>query len=68
MYLYAEMVDTHTMWYESHMGCRNLSSCKRIVKVKLTEEQIEQLKPRSFGYSEGKEQGESVNLICLQEE
>jgi len=69
MYLYVEMID---MW-ESYQNCINLGEAtpvhKRIVKVKLTEDQIKLLKPLQVGTgSYNAPMYEEYKLLCLQED
>ena len=68
MYLYVEFVNTRLAWEEAQMGF-GISSNRRIKKIKLTEEQIKELEPRSTGLQAyGRETFETVNVICLQED
>ena len=48
-YLYVEMFDGNTAFHESNLGCSNPSGCKRIVRLKLTDEQIKQIEPQKTG-------------------
>ena len=68
MYLYVEMFNGWTAFNEVYYGCSHPSNCRRIVKIKLTPEQVEQLKPRSCGSNGTTEMFESVNPLCLQED
>ena len=67
MYLYVEMFDGWSAYHESEFGCSIPSGCRRIVRLKLTPEQAEQINPHYCGKSGGKEMFESVNPICIQE-
>jgi len=66
MYLYVEMFNGSTAFMEAQLGCSNTSSCKRIVKIKLTDEQIKQIKPRQTGNNGNTKFYESINPICIQ--
>jgi hypothetical protein len=66
MNLYVEMFDGWTAFHESELGCRNPTGCRRVVKLKLTDEQIEQIKPRKTGNNGPTLMYESVNPICFQ--
>lgn len=66
MYLYVEMFDGWTAFHESQYGCSNPTGCRRIVKIKLTQGQIEQVKPRKTGKSGKMEMFESVNPVSIQ--
>ena len=66
MYLYVEMFDGSTAFMEAQLGCSNPSNCRRIVRIKLTDDQIEQIKPRQTGNSGDTKFYESINPICIQ--
>ncbi len=68
MYLYVEMFAGWTAFQEAQLGATSASSCKRIVKIKLTDEQLEKIKPKKTGKSGTTEYFESVNVLCLQED
>jgi hypothetical protein len=68
MYLYVEMFDGWGAFNETQFGCSHPSGCRRIVKIQLTKEQIEELTPRITGSSEGKTFYESINPLCIQSE
>jgi hypothetical protein len=68
MYLYVEMFDSWAAFNESNYGCSVPSGCRRIVKIKLTEEQIKQLEPRECGSNGNNIMYESVNPLCIQKE
>lgn len=67
MFLYIEMFDGWTAFHESQFGCSNPSGCRRVVKIKLTDEQIKQITPKKTGNNAGIDMFESVNPICIQE-
>jgi len=67
MYLYVEMFDGWNAFQESNYGCSNPSGCRRIVKLELTPEQIELIKPRFCGSNGTNEMYESVNPLCIQD-
>lgn len=66
MYLYIEMFDGWTAFHESQYGCSNPTGCRRVVRLKLTDEQIEQIKPRKTGNNGATEMFESVNPLSIQ--
>jgi len=66
MFLYIEMFDGWTAFHESQYGCSTPAGCRRIVKIQLTPEQIEQIKPRETGNSGGTKMFESVNPLSIQ--
>ena len=68
MYMYVEMFDGCTAYQEVQIGSSNPSSCRRIVKIKLTDEQIAQIKPRKVDNAGKTEFFESVNVLCLQKD
>lgn len=41
---------------------------RRIVKIKLTDEQIKQLEPKKIGRSKGNDIYEDMRILCIQEE
>jgi len=63
MYLYVEIVDTWSAWHEAQMGFATTSN-RRIKKIKLTNEQIEELRPKKIG----KDIFEKVSVLCIQED
>ena len=66
MYLYVEMFDGWTAFHESQFGCSNPTGCRRVVKIELTSEQIEQIKPKKTGNNGKTEMFESVNPLSIQ--
>jgi hypothetical protein len=68
MYLYVEMFDGWTAFHEFNYGCSNPSGCRRIVRLALTPEQIELIKPRFCGSNGIEKDYESVNPLCIQSE
>jgi len=66
MFLYVEMFDGWTAFHESQCGCSNPTGCRRIVKLELTPEQVEKIKPMKTGNQGQTEMFESVNPICIQ--
>jgi len=66
VYLYIEMFDGWTAYNELQCGCSHPTGCKRIVKVKLTDDQINLLKPKKTGNNGKMDMFESVNPICIQ--
>lgn len=68
MYLYVEMFDSWGAYNDMESGSGRPTSSRRVVKIKLTPEQLELIKPRRTGNQGKTEMYESVNLICLQDD
>lgn len=67
MYLYVEFVDSWGAYNDSMMGF-STNNRRRIKKIKLTEDQIKELKPKYVGESGNQKIYEQINVLSIQED
>lgn len=67
MFLYVDMRDDWGAFNDHQFGSKYTTSRSRIVRIKLTEEQIRVLTPRQTGSDSHKLKYEDINPICIQE-
>lgn len=67
MYLYVEFFDSWGAYNNAMMGF-STNNHRRIKKIKLTEEQIKELRPRKTSISRGEEMFETVSVLSIQED
>ena len=68
-FLYVEMIDNEHLWLEANLGVSTASANRRIVRIPLTGEQVEMIKPKlTGGHGVSGPFTEMVNVLCIQDD
>lgn len=68
MYLYIEFFDSWGAYQDLQFGTSSTTSRKRIKKIKLTEDQIKEIKPLCTGNNRGEQKFETMNVLSIQKD